>query len=52
MKKKPKKPSRLSLNPFSYIASMAHTNSMHPLSRLENESESGAISAYWFIPHP
>jgi hypothetical protein len=42
----------LSLNPFSALHQWAQTMSMHPLMRLENESKSGAISAYLFLPRP
>jgi hypothetical protein len=30
----------------------AHTISMHPSRRLENESKSGAISVHLFLPRP
>jgi hypothetical protein len=42
----------LSLNPFSVLPQWAHTISMHPSRRLENESKSGAISVHLFLPRP
>jgi hypothetical protein len=51
-KKKQIYQSCLSLNPFSALHQWAQTMSMHPLMRLENESKSGAISAYLFLPRP